>query len=332
MKLNHWINGREVAPSGGAYIDSANPGTMEVVAQVARGTAADVEQAVEAASGARLAWRDTSTWVRGRILNAIARQMRDDIETIADLECLETAKPRATAIAEIHGAADYFEFYAGLVHTPIGETLDVGAQYHSYTRREPFGVVGIITPWNVPINQAARASAPALAAGNTVVVKPSEFTSATTVALARIATECGMPDGVFNVVLGIGPEAGQALVEHPLVRKLAFTGSVVAGQVIGRIAAEKVMPLTLELGGKSASIVFADADLEKASLGTLKGFTTNAGQVCSASTRLLVERSVHDAVVELLAGHARALKAGTDIGPLTTPAQFQKVSDLLEQA
>lgn len=332
MKLNHWIDGAETEPSTGLYIDSANPGSMEVVAHVARGDSTDVALAVDAASRARAAWRDSSTWDRGRVLGAIASRMRAEVEELARLECLETAKPLATAIAEVQGAADYFEFYAGLVHTPIGETLDLGPAFHSYTRREPFGVVGIITPWNVPINQAARAGAPALAAGNTVVIKPSEFTSATTVALARIATECDIPNGVFNVVLGIGPEAGQALVEHPAVRKLAFTGSVVAGQVIGRIAADKIMPLTLELGGKSASIVFADADLERAALGTLKGFTTNAGQVCSASTRLLVQRGVHDRVVDLLADHARALKAGFDIGPLTTPAQFQKVSDLLEQA
>lgn len=332
MELNHWIAGVEVNPFGGDYIESLNPASLEVVGRVARGGTEDVAQAVSAAAGAARAWRDISTWERSRLLNAIAARLRQDVEHLADLECLETAKPRATAIAEIHGAADYFEFYAGLVHVPVGETIDLGPRYHSYTRREPYGVVGVITPWNVPINQAARAGAPALAAGNTVVMKPSEFTSATTVALARIATEVGIPPGVFNVVLGAGTEAGQALVEHPEVRKVAFTGSIAAGRAIGHIAAEKIMPLTLELGGKSASIIFADADLEEAARGIVRGFTTNAGQVCSASTRLLVEDSVFERVLALVASLASQIELGADMGPLTTPAQHAKVQEMVSEA
>jgi aldehyde dehydrogenase (NAD+) len=305
---------------------------MEVVATVASGDAFDVDLAVSAASRATIAWREVGPFERGRILGAIAKTMRDSVDHLVDLECAETAKPPATAFAEIHGSADYFEFYAGLVHVPNGEVIDLGPEYHSYTRREPFGVVGIITPWNVPLNQAARASAPALAAGNAVVIKPSEFTSATTIELARIATSLGLPNGVFNVVLGNGLSAGQPLVSHPLVRKVAFTGSITAGQAIGRIAAEKIMPLTLELGGKSASIVFADGDLEAAALGTLRGFTTNAGQVCSASTRLLVQRDVHDEVVAILSDAAKLIMPGRDIGPLTTADQFAKVNEFLDNA
>jgi len=332
VELDHWINGISAKPASREYFDSVNPATLEVVASVARGTRSDVDDAVAAAVDAAAEWRDLGPFERGRILGGIARAMRDSVERLADLECSETAKPRGTALTEIHGSADYFEFYAGLVHVPNGETLDLGSGFHSYTRREPFGVVGIITPWNVPLNQAARAGAPALAAGNTVVIKPSEFTSATTVALAEIATAVGLPDGVFNVVLGTGADAGQPLVAHPLVRKVAFTGSIMAGQAIGRVAADKIMPLTLELGGKSASIVFEDADLKAVASATLRGFTTNAGQVCSASTRLLVQRSVHDQVVAALASAAAVMVPGEDIGPLTTEGQFTKVIEFLNQA
>ena len=333
MQLDHWIDGAAVPPATGAYLDSVNPTSPDVVvARVARGSASDVEAAVSAAARTAPAWRDVEPFERSRILSRIATALRADVEHLVDLECAETGKPRVTATAEIHGSADYFEFYAGLVHMPGGEVLELGPRFHSYTRREPFGVVGVVTPWNVPLNQAARAGAPALAAGNTVVIKPSEFTSTTTVALARIAQQAGLPDGVLNVVLGTGPEAGQPLVEHPLVRKLAFTGSIAAGQTIGRIAADKIMPLTLELGGKSACIVFDDADLSAAAQATLRGFTTNAGQVCSASTRLLVHRAIHDQVVAALIDAAAQMVPGRDIGPLTTQAQFEKVRDLLLQA
>lgn len=228
---------------------------------------------------------------------------------------------------EIDAAAKYFEFYGGLVNTVQGETIDLGPSYHSYTLREPYGVIGVITPWNVPLGQAARAAAPAVAAGNTVVLKPSEFTSATTVEMARLATEVGFPDGVINVVTGLGETVGAALVDHPLVRKVSFTGSVRAGQTIGRAAADRILPLTLELGGKSANIVFADADLEPAVEGALKAFTANAGQACTAGTRLLVQRSIHDDFVAALVDAAAKVVPGTSIGPMTTPAQLEKVHD-----
>ena len=332
MQVNHWIDGAHVAPSGGEYFDSVNPATQVVVGKVARGQQLDVDRAVEAASRASFGWRGVGPFDRGRMMTRLAELMRAEAEHLADLECAETAKVRATALAEVAGSADYFDFYGGLVHVPEGETINVGRGYHSYTRREPFGVVGVITPWNLPLNQTARATAPALAAGNTVIVKPSEFTSMSTVALAELAKRAGFPDGVFNVVLGTGPEAGQALVAHPLVRKVAFTGSVTAGQVIGHVAADKIMPLTLELGGKSAAIVFDDADLSAAASAILKGFTSNTGQVCSASTRLLVHRSVHDAVVGELVGLAQGISLGEDMGPLTTPAQFTKVTGILAEA
>ncbi len=323
----HFIGGEFVAPKGGKHLDSTNPATGEHVTRIAAGDAADVDAAVAAARGALEEWRNRKPIERGRVLLEIAHALRANVESLAKLESAESGKPAFQPPFEIEGAASYFEFYGGLVNLPAGETIDVGPEYHVYTRREPFGVVGVITPWNAPINQAARAAAPALAAGNVVVVKPSEFTSATTLELARIAVECGMPAGVFNVVTGTGAEAGAPLVEHPLVRKVAFTGSIRAGREIGRIAADRILPLTLELGGKSPNLVFADADMAQAVPGSLRAFVMNAGQICSAGTRLLVEKSVHDDFVSALATAIENVKPGQMIGPVTTPAQFEKVKE-----
>ena len=325
MTLDHWIGGATVPPAGGAYLDRKSPADRRLVSRVALGNAADVDAAVAAASRAAAGWRAAKPIERGRILLAIAAAIRANAADLISLECAETGKPPANAAPEIESAAAYFEFYGTLVNLPAGDVIDLGPDYHIYTRREPFGVVGIITPWNVPIPQAARACAPAIAAGNTVVAKPSEFTSATAVRLARLAAEAGLPDGVFNVVLGLGPEAGAALVEHSGVRKVAFTGSVAAGRAIGQAAADRIIPLTLELGGKSANIVFADADLDYAADRSVFAFTVNCGQVCSAGTRLLVQRSVHDEFVARLVDRANALDLRSEVGPLITDAQYEKV-------
>ncbi|MBF4160727.1 aldehyde dehydrogenase family protein [Nocardioides acrostichi] len=284
-----------------------------------------VDDACRAAAAAAPNWRYLASFDRGRVLMAIARRMLADLDELVAIECAETGKPTALAEAEIRGAAEYFEFYASLVHLPAGDVLDVRSDLHVYTVREPFGVVGVITPWNLPLNQAARACAPALAAGNVVVAKPAETTSGTTVALARIALEEGLPAGVFNVVTGPGATVGTAIVEHPLVRKVAFTGSVPVGQTIGRIAAERILPLTLELGGKSANIVFADADLDFAATEAVRAFTGNAGQVCSSGTRLLVERSIHDEFVAKVVGVTRRQRPGHELGPMITDKQYETV-------
>lgn len=330
--LDHWIGGASVRPSGGAYLGVTNPATGDPVRRIAAGDQSDIAAAVAAAVGAATSWRQVPGLARARLFSELARAMRVDVHNLARLEVSETGKPESVARGEIEGAATYFDFYGGLIGMPVGETLDVAPDQHVYTRREPFGVVGVITPWNVPINQAARACAPALAAGNTVVVKPSEYTSSTTIRLAQLASEVGFGPGVFNVVLGGGVEAGAALVEHNDVAKVAFTGSVPTGRAIGRIAAERIIPLTLELGGKSANIIFADADLDSAIAGSLQAFTANAGQVCSAGTRLLVHRSIHDEVVGRLVARATALRAGQDIGPLITRDQFVRVQEYFKVA
>jgi len=330
--FDHWIGGRSVPPRDGSRMTTRSPADGSETASIALGTAEDVDDAVRAASAAAPAWRRRKPIERGRLLLRLAAAIQAHAEELAALEAGETGKPAWHAPMEIAGAAGYFEFYGGLVNSLHGETIDLGPDHHCFTRREPFGVVGVITPWNAPLNQAARAVAPALAAGNTVVLKPSEFTSATSLVLARLATEAGFPDGVLNVVTGDGAGAGTALVEHTDVRKVAFTGSVRAGREIGRIAAHRIIPLTLELGGKSANIVFPDADLDRAVAGSLNAFALNTGQVCSAGTRLLVHRSIHDEFVERLVAASRALTIGDRLGPVTTAAQYAKVLEYFDIA
>ncbi|MEU9330836.1 aldehyde dehydrogenase family protein [Streptomyces canus] len=330
--FDHWIGGRSVPPRHGERLTTHSPADGTEIASIALGTSEDVTDAVRAAVDAASGWRRRKPIERGRLLLQLAAAIQEHAEELAVLESGESGKPAWHAPMEIAGAAGYFEFYGGLVNALHGETIDLGPDHHCFTRREPFGVVGVITPWNAPLNQAARAVAPALAVGNTVVLKPSEFTSATSLVLARLATEAGFPDGVLNVVTGDGAGAGTALVEHPDVRKVAFTGSVRAGREIGRIAADRIIPLTLELGGKSANIVFPDADLERAVAGSLNAFTLNTGQVCSAGTRLLVHRSIHDEFVRRLTAASRELTVGDKLGPLTTAAQYAKVLEYFDIA
>jgi aldehyde dehydrogenase (NAD+) len=326
-RSGHWIAGREAEPTSGRWLPSTSPGSEGAVLEIALGNAADVEHAVAAAAGAVGGWWNRKPIERGRVLAAIAKQLRDEAADLAALESAEAGKPAWQTPLEVEIAVGYFEFYAGLINLPSGELVDMGPGIHAYTRREPLGVVGVITPWNAPLSQAARGIAPALAAGNAVVAKPSEFTSATTLELARIATECGLPDGVLDVVTGLGDAVGAAVVGHPKVRKVAFTGSIRAAREIGRIAADRIIPLTLELGGKSPNIVFADADLAKAARGTVEAFVTNGGQVCSAGTRLLVDARIHDEFVAAVKAALAHVTPGETYGSATTRAQFDKVNE-----
>jgi aldehyde dehydrogenase (NAD+) len=229
-------------------------------------------------------------------------------------------------------SADYFRYYAGIVRSLGGRTIDQGGGQHTYTRLEPYGVVGIVTPWNLPLNQACRGIAPALAVGNTVVAKPSELTSASTVRLARLASEAGLPDGVFNVVTGTGPEVGTPLAADPRVRRIAFTGSVATGRRLASIAADRLIPMTLELGGKSPLVVFADAAIDRAVAAAVTAVAMNSGQVCSATTRLLVESPIHDQVVSRVVEAVERLTPDVDFGPMITEAQYRKVLDTFAAA
>ncbi|GII64636.1 aldehyde dehydrogenase [Sphaerisporangium krabiense] len=332
IRYEHWINGSPAPSAGEERLTSTRPGTDEAVCEIPLGTREDADRAVAAAQAAFAGWAAEKPIRRGRVLMGIAAGLRRERKRLAELEAAETGKPLRQADVEIRGAAAFFEFYAGLVNVPAGEILDLGDGYHGYTRHEPFGVVGVITPWNVPLNQAARGVAPALAVGNAVVCKPSEFTSSTTLELGRIAAEAGLPPGVLNVVTGMGDVVGGAIVEHPHVRKVAFTGSVRAGRLVGRAAAEKIIPITLELGGKSPNIVFADADLDAAVAGATRAFVGNAGQVCSNGTRLLLAREIHDEFVARLVERVRTVKPGEDYGPQTTKDQFEKVLSYFDVA
>ncbi len=331
-RYDHWLGGKLESPSTEEYLPSLSPEDRSQVTEIARGSKEDVDKAVQHACAARDEWRERKPIQRGRIPTAIGNAVRAAKDELGAIESAESGKPAFQPPLEIEFAAQYFEFYAGLVNLYQGEVIDLGPGFHTYTRREPYGVIGIITPWNVPLNQAARGIAPALAAGNVAVCKPSEFTSAATVELAAIAKDCGLPDGVLNVVLGTGPEVGAALVEHPDVRKVAFTGSVRAGREVGAIAAERILPVTLELGGKSANLVFDDADLTQAVPGSLRAFITNAGQICSAGTRLLVQRSIVEPFAAALQEAAGQVQPGTHFGPLTTPDQYDKVCDYFQVA
>ena len=330
--LDHWIDGAPVAPAAGRHLERRSPVDGSLVCRVAEGSPADVDAAVAAARRALPGWRRTSAAVRGRILLEIARRIREAAPRLIDDEIAETGKPRQTAANEVEGSAQYFEFYGEVINGWGGETIDLGGDFHSFIRNEPFGVVGVITPWNLPLNQAARAGAPAIAAGNTVVLKPSSLTSTNTVRIAEIAREAGLPNGVWNVVLGGGSTTGPALVNHPDVRKVAFTGSVDVGRELAHLAADRLIPLTLELGGKSANLVFADADLDRAAAATVNGFTSNAGQVCSAGTRLVVHRSIHDALVERITARVRELRLGETVGPVISEGQYGTVRQYLEIA
>ena len=332
QRLDHWIDGGSHAPVSGDYIANVNPMTGDPGVSVAAGTPADVALAVAAAQRAAEGWRRFNAAERGRLMQALAAHIRAAKAELAEMERAETGKPLVGALAEIEGSAQYFEFYGSLVYLPTGDVLDVAPDQHVFTKREPYGVVGVITPWNLPLNQAARAIAPALVAGNVVVAKPSEITSQTTIAMARMASEVGFPAGVINIVLGTGRDVGEAIVSHPAVRKVAFTGSVGVGRAIGHIAAERIIPLTLELGGKSANIVFEDADLDLAAGESVKGFTLNAGQVCSAGTRVLVQRSIYDRFVEAVRSVVADIVPGENLGPIITPAQFQRVQSYFKVA
>ncbi len=332
----HVIDGKS-CPGEAGVLQEYDPATGAKGYLIARGSAGDVALAVASAKAAQRDWADLRPIRRGRILSVIAEGLRADPASFALIDHGETGRRMATCLGEVELAAQYFEFYAGLVNAKGGEGIDLGAQYHSFTRHEPLGVVAIITPWNSPLTQLARGLAPALAMGNAVVAKPSEFTSAASVALALACVErWGLPPGLFNVVTGLGAEAGASLVAHDDVRMVAFTGSVGAGRTIGGVAAQRIIPVSLELGGKSANIIFDDCDLEAAVAGAITGFTANSGQLCSAGTRLLVQSGVYDDFVARLKQALKPIRVGKSeaciMGPIITHSQYDKVQAFLERA
>lgn len=323
----HWINGVSRAPTVGEYLATTDPTTRESGDEIAAGSRADAVAAVDAAVDAHPGWAAQSAAQRSSVLAAVADAIDAHRDDLMDLERACTGKRAGQLALEVDMSAAYFRYYAGVLRARGGRTIDLGSGQHAYTRLEPFGVVAVITPWNLPLNQTCRAVAPALAVGNAVVVKPSEFTSTTTVRLGQLASGAGLPAGCLNVVTGTGAAVGAPLVADPRVRRIAFTGSVPTGRVIAGIAAERLIPATLELGGKSPLVAFADADLDRVVDAAVNAIAVNAGQVCSATTRLLVEASAHDAVAARVVEAVSRLRPGIDFGPMITEAQFAKVLD-----
>jgi aldehyde dehydrogenase (NAD+) len=327
VRHNHWIGGKDEAPASGEYLSTLIPATRQAGDEIARGNAEDVKRAVTAGNDAWRGWARRSAAERGDVLHAIANAIEAHYDEFTEAERAATGKTDAQLKFEIDSSIAYFRYYGGIVRTFAGRMIDQGGSNHTYTRVEPYGVVAIITPWNLPLNQTARAVAPALAVGNAVVLKPSEFTSISSLLFARLASEAGLPDGVLSVVTGTGPEAGAALIEHQDVRRIAFTGSVATGKHLAGVAASRLVPATLELGGKSPIVVFADADLDRAVPAAVAGIQANSGQICSANTRLLVEDSLHDTFVARVVERVGQLQPGPDFGPIITEAQYGKVLD-----
>ncbi|MFE7198692.1 aldehyde dehydrogenase family protein [Pseudonocardia alni] len=333
------VAGKPAPAADGRLIETCDPATGEVIASIAAGSATDVDRAVAAATRAMGPWGDLSAAGRARVLYDIASLIEAHAEELSTLETLDNGKPLTESMfLDVGIAAEVWRYYAGWCTKIGGQTLPVSPPVGSsfaYTRREPLGVVGLIVPWNFPLLIASWKMAPALAAGNTVVLKPSEMTSLTALRLVELANEAGIPPGVVNLVTGYGHEAGQALIEHRGVAKISFTGSTATGQKIVTASAASLKKLTLELGGKSANIVFPDADLQGAAQGALTGIFLNQGQVCCAGSRLFVHRSVHDELLGELESAAREIQLGhgladgTEMGPLISAPQRERVEGYL---
>ncbi|MCP4379456.1 MAG: aldehyde dehydrogenase family protein [bacterium] len=333
-----FIDGQWLESTGGQMIDTIDPATGRVIGRFPNANADDVDQAVASAKAALTGeWRTTTPTMRGRILARTAALIRNDAERLAQIETLESGKPIREARGDIETAAGYFEYYAGIADKLQGDSIPLGPDFMSFTLHEPVGVTAHIIPWNFPLVTTARGAAPALAAGCTAVIKPAEQTSLTSLILADILQQAGLPDGVCNVITGYGADTGAALTAHPDISHVTFTGSVATGKMVMKTAAEHIASVTLELGGKSPVVVLADADLDAAVDGTLKAIYLNAGQVCSAGSRLVVERSVHDAMMERLVPASEALVLGhglddAQLGPLISAEQLAKVADYVEGA
>lgn len=332
--VKHLIGGREVASVSGRSFQSINPATGKVIAEVAEGNAEDVDLAVQSAHRAFETgpWRRISPFERGKLLRKVGDIISSRLEELAETDTIDCGKPITdNRTGDIPASARFFEYYSG-VSQNIRSAVIVGEPgYHQYTLREPYGVVGCIIPWNFPFAQACLKVAPALAAGNAVVLKMAEQTPLSTLELGRICLEAGIPEGVVNVVHGFGETAGAALVRHPLVKKVSFTGSSAVGKEILRLAADGVKSVTLELGGKTPNIVFPDADMDLVVAGTLFTSFFNMGQICTSGSRLLLQERIADVLMSNLVDGVRRLKIGdpmqndTKLGPLVSQEQYDKV-------
>ncbi|MBU6187973.1 MAG: aldehyde dehydrogenase family protein [Betaproteobacteria bacterium] len=339
--MQHFIGNAPADPADSRPIPVVDPSNGEHFGSLARGTAPDIDRAVAAARAALGEcfdgpWGRVSAAARGRLLQKLGQSVAAHADSLAQLEARDTGKSLKTARADVAALARYFEYYAGACDKLHGQTLPYEPGYLVATVREPHGVTGHIIPWNYPMQIFGRTVGAALAAGNACVVKPAEDASLSSLRLAELAAEVGFPAGALNIVTGYGAEAGASLCAHPGIDHLSFTGSSATGRLVASAAAERHCPVTLELGGKSPQLVFADADLDAALPVIVNAIVQNAGQTCSAGSRLLVERSIYEAVVERVADRFRSLVAGPpalelDMGPLVNRRQFDRVRQLLAE-
>jgi aldehyde dehydrogenase (NAD+) len=340
VDLKHYelfIDGKPVAPSTGEYTIDLDPATEEPIAEVAQGGTADVDEAVSSARAALKVWGGMRAADRGRVLQRAAELLEQHQEELIEIESLDAGKPLAAVRRQDMAAViDTVRYYAGWCDKITGQVIPARPDALTYTVREPVGVVAAIVPWNFPLMIGMWKIAPALACGCTVVVKPAELTPLSMLRVAELFLEAGLPPGALNVVCGKGSVVGEALVRHPGVDKVTFTGSPKVGRGIMQGAASNFKKVTLELGGKSANLIFADANLERAVRAAASGIFFNAGQVCSAGSRVLVERSAYDEVVQRLAERARSIRVGdptdpkTTMGPVISAGQMRTVLDYID--
>lgn len=336
-----YIDGKNCEPDGGQWFASESPFTGEVWAEVARGNASDLERAVAAAHRAFTsgAWPALSASARGLLLHRLGDRIAAEASRLAAIEVRDNGKLYSEMHAQLSYLPQWFRYYGGLADKVQGSVIPLDKKaYFNYTRQEPLGVVAVITPWNSPLMLLAWKLAPALAAGCTVVIKPSEFTSASTLELVQLLNEVGFPPGVVNVVTGFGNEVGSALVSHPLVKKITFTGADATGRRINEQAARDFKHVSLELGGKSPNIVFDDANIDDAVNGAVSGIFAATGQTCIAGSRLLVQDGIYDEVVDRVVKLAETARMGdpmeaeTQVGPITTRPQYEKVLNYIDIA
>ena len=336
---DHFVGGQALKPSSGAYLISENPYTGQPWSMVARGNAIDVDKATKSAIEGYRLWSAIKPAARARLMLKLADLVEANATLLGEIEVRDNGKLFTEMHAQMLYVAEWFRYFAGLCDKLEGSVIATDKDnIFNFTRHEPLGVIGMITPWNSPLLLLTWKLAPALAGGNVAVIKPSEFTSASTIELARLFTKAGFPDGVVNVVTGLGEEAGAALVDHRDIAKIAFTGSDLAGQKIYVAAAKTIKPVSLELGGKSPNIVFEDADIEAAVMGAISGIFAASGQTCIAGSRLLLQSSIHDRFMDRLvsvASRARMgdpMDAATNVGPIATRPQYEKVLNYIEIA
>lgn len=340
-RFNAYINGSSTAASSNEYFETVNPYTSEVWAEVARCGADDAHAAIEAADAAFTSseWSRMSATQRGALLHRFGELVAEHADELAEYEVRDNGKLISEMTAQCHYIPQWYYYFGGLADKIEGSVIPSDKpDIFNYTRQEPLGVVVAITPWNSPLLLLSFKLAPALAAGNTVVIKPSEFTSTSTLRFVELFAEAGFPSGVVNVVTGFGAEVGAALVEHPKTAKVAFTGGSDSGARVYQAAAAGLKKCTLELGGKSPNIVFDDANLDDAVKGAISGIFAATGQTCIAGSRLLVQNSIYDEFVDKLVAFAATAKMGdpmqreTQVGPVTTPPQYEKILEYIQIA